>query len=307
LQRRLDPAELKRRHPGFAAAVDRGEIAGGLEIEGFTLGLHRFVRNLLDRLERQGASFLWRRQVLGLERGPDGAVSGLRTADGVQRSDHYVLSPGASCRDLLAGTASDAAIQGILGLWHFLPHVEPRLGRSVKIHREGHVGEDSNITVGRDPSGRPTLILGSGYGFLGERELDMASPEIQCLFDALEVTARRYLPDAYARAVKEGTLYGDRKACVRPFTSTGLGLFEVLPTAEGGRLVITGGHNTGGFTQAPAVAEAVAETLGGGTHAMQSLFRPDRGRTAADPAGQALASPPPEVESATALSAVGSG
>lgn len=279
LQRALDSAELKRRHPGFAEAVDGGEIAGGLEIRGFTLGIHRFARKLLAHLEQKGARFQWRRRVTGLERDSDGAVQWLRTADGPLRAEHYVLSPGAYCQNLLAGTASDAAVQGILGLWLFLPHLEPRLERSVKIHREGHVGEDSNITVGRDGAGRPTLILGSGYGFLGERSLDMDSPEIRCLFQALEVTARRYLPTAYDRAMREGTLYGARKACVRPFTSTGLGIFEVLPTAEGGRLVITTGHNTGGFTQAPVVAEAVRDTLGGCAHPMQSLYRPDRGRS----------------------------
>ena len=80
-----------------------------------------------------------------------------------------------------------------------------------------------------------------------------------------------------AQARREGTLHHTRKACVRPFTCTGLGVFEVLGTARGGRLVIASGHNTGGFAQAPAVADAVAGTLEGRPHPMQALYDPERG------------------------------
>ncbi|MEM6456013.1 MAG: FAD-dependent oxidoreductase [Acidobacteriota bacterium] len=277
LSRSLDPAALVAHHPACRAAVARGEIVRALEIEGFSLAVHAFAAKLLAHLERQGARLHWNRRVERLAWTDDGAVAGLHTRDGVVRAQHYVLAPGVGGGALLDGMRSADAVQGVLGLWLRLPNRAPQLRRSVKIHREGHVGEDANVTVGRDADGHPLLILGSGYGFLGTRALDMDHPQIAPLFAALEETARRFFPDAYRDAVDSGLVRASRRACVRPFTSTGLGIFEMLPTDRGGRLVLAAGHNTGGFTQSPAVAEAVVTTLRGGHHAMQALYDPQRG------------------------------
>lgn len=302
LQRALDPMALRRLHPGLGEALDNGEIAGALEIRGFTLNIHDMVKKLLVLLERKGARCRWNQRILSIERDSSGLVNGLRTASETLRSEHYVISPGAYGHDLLEGTSSYGKVQGIVGLWALLPHLEPKHLRSIKIHREGHVGEDSNVTLSRDEQGNPILILGSGYGFIGERPLNMDSPEIGRLFEALEETAQRYFPSAYRKAMRDATLYGSRKACVRPFTSTGLGLFEVLPTDEGGRLIITAGHNTGGFTQSPVVAEAVHSTLCGIEHSMQSLYRPDR--EVPLPMAQEMRTPSPAILNAPTASNV---
>jgi D-amino-acid dehydrogenase len=112
---------------------------------------------------------------------------------------------------------------------------------------------------------------------MGGDDLDMDSPELAVLFAALEDTARRYLPAAYAQALADNSLRLSRRACIRPFTPTGLGIFEVLGTVDGGRMVITTGHNTGGFSQAPEVARAVTATLNGSFHSMQEIYDPERG------------------------------
>ncbi len=277
LKRELPRAEVARRYPAFIAACERGEIVGGLDAIGFTLNIHDFAAGLIKELEMRGVKFSWGVRMERISTTTDGLVDGLETNAGFKRADHYVLSPGAYCRDALAGTRAEGKVQGILGLWLTLPNLEPLLSRSVKLHREGHVGEDSNITLARDAEGRPVLLLGSGYGFVGERAFDPESGEIAVLFEALEQTAQRYLPRNYARALADGSLSNSRKACVRPFTTTGLGIFEVLRAAEGGRMVITTGHNTGGFTQAPSVAKAVVATLDGLLHPMQWNYDPERG------------------------------
>ena len=277
LERLLDIDQLSHDYSVFREAAIAGEIAGGMELVGFTLNIHPLVERLLLHLERRGVNCRWNLPVLRIDRDCEGHASGLQTLEGVFRADHYVLSPGVYGESLLQGTRSAGKVQGILGLWLNLPNLEPQLRRSVKIHREGQVGEDSNVTLATDSAGKPMLVLGSGYGFIGHHPLDMDSPDIDCLFQALEQTAKRFFPRAYEHAVGAGTLYGERKACVRPFTSTGLGIFEVEPTAAGGRLAIATGHNTGGFTQAPVVAEAVMATLSGQYHPMQALYYPERG------------------------------
>lgn len=278
----LDADALSRTHPACRDAVEKGEIAGALEVRGFTVNIHRQVAKLLSHLEAGGVTFQWRHRVQSIERGDDGIVRGLRVQDlargetQTMRSRHYVVSPGVYGHGLLEGTRAAGRIQGILGLWLLLPNVTPQLMRSIKIHREGHVGEDSNVTVAWDASGRPIMVLGSGYGFLGNRPLDMDSPHLARLFEALEWTAERFFPKAYEQAKQGSRFFDARRACVRPFTSNGLGVFDVLGTSEGGRLVIASGHNTGGFAQAPAVAESVATTLAGAVDNMQSLYAPDR-------------------------------
>jgi D-amino-acid dehydrogenase len=269
--------EVGAQHPAFVDACSSGDIVGGLDAVGFTLNIHNFVTNLLSQLELFGVQFLWNLKVNGISMGADGLVQELVTPNGPLRADHYVVSPGVNCHKWLNGTLTKDKIQGIGGLWLTLPNVDPLLTHSVKLHREGHVGEDSNITIARGETGEPILLLGSGYAFVGNAKLDMDSPEIEILFRALEETARRFLPRNYAKAVSEGTLRGSRKACVRPFTATGLGTFEVLGTENGGRMVITTGHNTGGFTQAPSVAKATLATLDGGFHYMQHKYYPLRG------------------------------
>lgn len=272
---------LARRHPALAPAVAQGVIAGALEVVGFTLNIHDFCRALLGHLESRGVRFHWGQRVHALARTGDGRIRGLALADRVVHADHYVLSLGAHGERLLAGTRSAGKMQGICGLWLRLPEREPRLAHSLKIHGEGCVGEDANVILARDDEGRPILIYGSGYAFLGHRPLDMASPELARLFEAVAERARRLFPARFDEARRMGTLTGtlhdEGRACVRPMTATGLGIFELLPAAEGGRAVITGGNNTGGFTQAPIVAEAVRETLAGRHHGMQVLFDPERG------------------------------
>jgi D-amino-acid dehydrogenase len=71
-------------------------------------------------------------------------------------------------------------------------------------------------------------------------------------------------------------LSGSRRFCVRAWTASSLGILEIVKKADGGILVVAGGHNTGGFAQAPVVAEAVLAALQGKHHLMHTLYQPNR-------------------------------
>jgi hypothetical protein len=92
----------------------------------------------------------------------------------------------------------------------------------------------------------------------------------------IEDTARHFFPAAYNQAQADGSLKAQRRYCIRPWTATGLGIFESMQTAQDGLLIITGGHNTGGFAQAPAIGTAVLASLQGKHHPMQTLYHPAR-------------------------------
>lgn len=267
--RELPAKVVARAYPALEDACATGFVTGGLEVPGFTLGVHDFLKAVLDTLETGGARLTWNDPVRSVEWSSGEAV-GLASSRGVLTADHYVLSPGVGDHDgLLAGTRTNGRVQGVLGVWLRLPNVEPRLTRSIKLARHDHVAEDTNITV--LPAG--DLVLGSGYGWTGRSRTNIDAVQLGALREALEDTAQRLLPRAW-KASDQGSFEG--RYCVRPWTASGLGVFETLPARGGGRVVVTGGHNTGGFSQAPAVAIAVSSALRGRAGAMQAWCHPER-------------------------------
>ncbi|KJZ78540.1 hypothetical protein HIM_01931 [Hirsutella minnesotensis 3608] len=272
-------SELVREYPGFNAAATSNNLAGGLTVKGFTLGIHSFVRNLIDRITGLGGEFTWNCSVQRIRRNASGEVTSLKSQLGTLQADHYVISTGVTRNGLLDGTASEKLVQGVLGVWLHLPNLDPMMRNSIKIHRRGSLVEDINVTVSRDAkTGEDILILGGGYGYVGLGCPSPESSELQALFNELEEVARIYFPAGYRSAKERGTLWlgGQRKFCIRPFTCTSLGIFEDIPTASGGHLVITGGNNTGGFAQSPAIARAVCRAMVGEHDPIHVLFNPHR-------------------------------
>lgn len=280
LERVLNPAELSECHPALAEA-EPGAIVGGIEVRGFTVAVHNFVARLLSTLEQRGARLDFDERVHGID-WKDGRPAGLMTEEGLVQADHYVLSPGAYGDDLLVGTSSHGQIQGVLGVWLSIPNNDPQLERSLKVSRRGHRTEDSNITVATDRAGRPVLIIGAGYGWVGSDPAAADPNELEVLFEAAEDTARTLFPRAHAAAIADGTLEASRRVCVRPWTSSGLGIFDQVAAAGSGWLIVTGGHNTGGFAQAPAVARAVCDALRGRRHPIHEMCSPSRSHALLD-------------------------
>ena len=274
LRGRLEPLAIEARYPALADACTSGLVAGGIEVVGFTVNVHDFVAKLLDVLEAAGATMSWETSVRKICRRA-GRVAGLATDLGVVAADHYVLSTGVYGQELLAGTASAGLIQGVLGVWMTLPNLEPKLENSLKLARKGHMAEDANVTVARDAHGDDVLVYGSGYGYTGLHPGNILPDELDALYAAVEENVRAFFPRGHAAALDSGLLASSRRLCVRPWTATGLGVLEVLPAATG-VLVVTGGHNTGGFAQAPSVAQAVLAAFRGQSHPMHELYHPGR-------------------------------
>ena len=265
-------AEVRAAYPALGNAA-AGAIAGGILVKGFTLQVHDFMAKLLDGLESIGCDVHFDARVSELIRDDDGRVTGAVVGKDVVRCDHYVLSPGTELSSLSPPPALRNRVHGILGCWATVPNTEPHLTNSLKLARMDHLAEDTNVTVARDGRGNPVLVFGSGYGYVGSRgEID--GRELDVLFTALLDTIRVYFPESLKAAdpnrVRESFRY-----CVRPWTPSNLGIFEMEPTSQG-MAVWTGGHNTGGFAQAPVVAEAVHAALQGEPHPMHEAYAPCR-------------------------------
>ncbi len=84
--RELDRADLVEAYPALETGCANGEIHGGIEVEGFTLDIHRFVRNVLDAAQRLGITFHWSTPVEEILYS-GGAVSGIRVDGASRRAD----------------------------------------------------------------------------------------------------------------------------------------------------------------------------------------------------------------------------
>jgi glycine/D-amino acid oxidase-like deaminating enzyme len=273
---RLEPEQVAEKYPALADPCAAGVFAGGVEVVGFTVNVHDFLARLLDALDRRNVTFRWATEVESIVKDRAGRVAGLRCRDAVVTAHHYVVSPGAYGNRMLRGLRCENRIHGVLGVWLTLPNVEPELTHSLKIARRGHKAEDANVTVAKTCDGERVLMVGSGYGHTGLDPRNIVAAELDETFAAVEENARTFFPRAYEAARESGLLAASQRYCVRPWTASALGVFELAPARQSGVLAVTGGHNTGGFSQAPAVAAAVLAAFRGAWHPMHELYLPDR-------------------------------
>lgn len=275
-KRILTAKEIASIHPILEDAVKNGYIAGGIEEIGFTLQVHLFMHLLIDQLQQNGAQFRWNEIGEEIKFDNQRNVIGIQTKNDLLKASHYVISPGAYGSQILNGTNAENMIHGNLGVWLELPNTEPQLENSLKLRRTGHITEAANITVTKDAGGNPIIVLGSGYGYTGVNPNNIDEQLLDKLYLGLIDTAQKYFTKAYQIASKNNSIKNTFKFCVRPWTAKSLGVFEIITTDVNGKCVITGGHNTGGFAQAPSIANAVVAALTGVNHAMHFLYNPNR-------------------------------
>lgn len=266
--------EVLQTYPMFRAASQAGQLGGCMLVKGFTLKVHTLCKAILKYLLARGVEVRWNSCFSGIEKDQFGKVTGILVDGELETYAHYVLSLGAYAGTTLLNTQTHNQLHGVLGVWLTLPNLYPELKHSMKIHKTGHVGEDTNVTLIQQ-NGQPVLVLGSGYGYTGNANHNSVQHEaLTGLYDSLKETAKVYFSEAYAQALPK--LDEGQKYCVRSWTPTGLGIFETIPTQNGGKLIITGGNNTGGFTQAPQISEAVLHALDDRVHPIHAEFHPQR-------------------------------
>ncbi|WP_212744821.1 NAD(P)/FAD-dependent oxidoreductase [Parasedimentitalea maritima] len=272
--------QLAKRQPSFASAANSGAIAGALHVEGFSLNIKSFSRNLIRLLLALDVEFHWNCSLNTLRTDAQGRVSGLMTDDEVVMADNVVLCPGA-----YAGLSSSALpalseIASMAGMWITLPNEETPLTAPLKVRRRGfaasEAAEGANIIPGHDAQSRPVIYCSSGHGFVGSSPEAARQSNLYELLECIKETTAELFPDKFREAERRGLLSSEPEYCIRPWTSSGLGVFDTRELANGGQLILTGGHNTGGFAQAPAVARSVLAALDGTPHCMASIYHPER-------------------------------
>jgi D-amino-acid dehydrogenase len=287
LQAQVPLSELAILEPALAPAIDAGAIAGALRVHGFSLQVKTLARNLVRLLSERGVVFHWSSELEEVHRDANGRVESLRLGGRVVCATSFVLSPGALGAALRTSVPALRPIGSMAGMWLVLPNDEPRLTAPLKVGRRAFASaaaaEGANVIPGRDELGRPVLFCSSGHGFVGIHPGAVERADLVELSRCIEDTVAELFPDKLAAAGRAGACGTEREPgslryCVRPWTPSGLGVFSADETAGGGAFIVTSGHNTGGFSQAPEVAAAVAGALEGADHDMHALYGADRGR-----------------------------
>ena len=251
-------------------------LVGVMKTQGFTLQIHDFCQKLIALLEEGGVVFHWNMELEEIVKNGKDEVIGLKVAGDMLRADHYVLSLGAYAGSALDNVLCKNKVHGVLGIWLFLPDVY-QLNHSFKIHKDGHIGEDTNITLVEEAGQKKACPrIGIWLCRKNMKKNKIGLDELKPIYESLIRTAKTYYRAAYEEALSEGSLYENWKYCIRPFTPNGLGIFETLSNVGGGHTFITGGHNTGGFTQAPVVGQSIVDFLGNKKTTMEDVFHPSR-------------------------------
>ncbi len=279
-QRILDRSELAQEQPALQEAIKQGAVAGAIEVIGFTLNIHRFTRKLIGRLLAMGVNFSWDTRIERVARDEANFVCGLIAHENIFRAQHYVLSPGAYGNDLLKGTESENKIASVVGMWLTIPDEDRCLKSSLKISRTGYAApgaaEGANVIIGLDQAGQPIIHISTGHGYIGSNPGNLDREHLNALFYAVKHTALTYFPKSYTLAQATGMIEQSFRYCVRPWTPSGLGLFERIPAENQGLMIVAAGHTTGGFAQSPSVAIAVLAALAGDAHPMHRAYHPGR-------------------------------
>ncbi|MDR6498170.1 D-amino-acid dehydrogenase [Burkholderia ambifaria] len=272
--------DLVRRHPIFSDACQAGAIVGALRVKGFTLKIHELSKNIIKHLRQSGSIVQFDTKVHDIKIDSNGNIGGVVANGRFMSATHYVFSPGAYHKSILSTLDKSIDMHAVAGGWLKLD-VPTKTDRSIafKLSRSGiysnGAAEGANVFVSPKNNHRTEILISSFHGYVGESPRKISTQEYEPFRVVLEDVLKRIFPKFAERYFHTNSCQQSIRYCYRPWTANCLGIFSIRNATEGLALV-TGGHNTGGFTQSAAVASAVLDAIEGRNHLMHTLYHPER-------------------------------
>ncbi|CAF1532282.1 unnamed protein product [Didymodactylos carnosus] len=245
---RLTKEQMATRFPH----LNHSHLAGGVEVEGFTINVKQLGDNLMNYLEKKRqVTFKWACEVASLQ---DTVVT-LESGEKII-SERVLLATGVSGDGLLKDSPIAKQVQGVIGFWVKLPNIN-RITEGFKIHEEDPVAV-MNVTMSVD---NKTLIISGGFGFVGKQRI-MKTSRYTEMAVLVALAVRKYFPTEFEKATelnkKIPVTY-----CVRPMSADGMPLIDWITTANLGQTMYVGGTSGGGFVQASILSLFVLDMLSG--------------------------------------------
>jgi D-amino-acid dehydrogenase len=273
-------ADLARIHPVLSDACANQSIAGAAKIKGFSLRVHDFGGKIIKHLRESGARVEFDSKVTDIIFDTAANVSGVSLNGQVVSATHYVFSPGAYLSRLLSPLDDKVDIHAVTGAW--LKTTIPFSGHervAFKLNRSGifskGAAEGANIFIEPKRDATTDILISSVHGYTGKNPREVSKHEYEPFRAVLEDVLTTLFPRVAEHYFCSESSREAIRYCHRPWTSSCLGIFSIRP-ASNGLALITGGHNTGGFSQSTAVARAVLDAINGRHHSMHTLYHPAR-------------------------------
>lgn len=208
---------------------ERQEALGNLgyfTVFGKTYSIKTICYKLIDFLESQGVSFLWKQSYSGIP------------------TDTIIWASGVSLEasNLLADF--NILLGGVIGCWIKMDN--PGITQACKIY----AGEPVNY-INITPAGQ-TLYLSGGYGFVGVHPYQETIQMAQPIIEYLKEEVKKWLPKSEIK---------NTAFCIRPATPTGVPALDKQKLNDI-PIIFAMGHSAGGFTQAPYTAQRVKNLIG---------------------------------------------
>ncbi|WP_080418317.1 NAD(P)/FAD-dependent oxidoreductase [Burkholderia ubonensis] len=272
--------DLVKRHPIFSDACETGAIVGALRVKGFTLKIHELSKNIIEHLRQSGATVEFDTKVHDVKLDSNGNIRGVVANGRLTSATHYVFSPGAYHKSVLSALDESVDMHAVAGGWLKLD-VPIKTNRAIafKLSRSGiysnGAAEGANVFVSPKSNHTSEILISSVHGYVGENPRKISTQEYEPFRAVLEDVLKRIFPKFAEHYFHTNSCKQPIRYCHRPWTANCLGIFSIRNATEGLAL-ITGGHNTGGFTQSAAVASAVLDAIEGRDHLMHTLYHPER-------------------------------
>jgi D-amino-acid dehydrogenase len=235
----LDRDGFVRAEP--ALALTRDKFVGALRLPGDETGdCFKFSNRLAEMAQGLGASFRWGTGIRALEQ-QGGRVSGVRTDEGVQRADRYVLALGSYSPLLLRPLGLRIPVYPVKGYSITVPITEAHFAPESTIMDETH-----KVAVTR---------LGEHIRVGGTAELAGYSLKLR---EARRGTLEHVVTDLFPRG---GDLSRASFWCgLRPMTPDGTPIVGATPLDN---LLLATGHGTLGWTMAAGTGRVIADMVAG--------------------------------------------
>ena len=268
----LSSDEVLYNNPILENPYENGLIYKALHVKGFSIAIHKLGYFLINEIEKKGGHFSWGIGVNKVLKSKGSKIVGFRMTDGEELTKGTIIfSPGAYAHDLLNDLGIKHYCNSVLGMWLKIPDEDNGLKSPLKLARNGIYSNgacsSSNIIPVEDEGGNHILIS-SGHGFIGKNH-NYCNDQILHLSKGVIDVARKFFSNNKV-SIKNISY------CIRPWTYTCLGFFKNIPT-DNGNIIVTGGHNTGGFAQAPVVANAILNEIDNKVNELAYIHNPERG------------------------------
>lgn len=263
LKRVLNQKKIIEEYPIFEEGCFNGAVAGGIEVVGQSINIKKFAINLTQYLTKKGVEIIYGKEIIEIEKDKLDKVVFLKSKKQQYTDKNYLFCTGAYHNSVLFNnTPARDKVMGVAGKWFLVPQPK-RFTIPTKIHIQNRkvFGDkfpvlDFNFTPYYDTKeGKNYIAIGCGYIFSGlspfkgiENEMNFAQQiNIEALQKVLGSTFKNYFHN--------GELIISNSVCHRSFSFDDTPIFDVMDTTDKGKLIITGGTNTGTATMSPFIAQ----------------------------------------------------